>query len=139
MGASSNFGNMFSVVGASLTPPFLATAIQVLFQLIFASGAGPIRRRSRPDGSSSRFSPGRGYPHHPHRQASVHRKSRRPQLIATAIIICTFGFTLPFTWLSAHRSASSPPPLYWHAVIAIIARYSVLTHASRNGSCTVLQ
>jgi Mg2+-importing ATPase len=49
-------------------------------------------------------------------------------LIATSLVICLAGVTLPFTWLGSSLGFVPLPPLYWPVVIAIIACYAVLTH-----------
>ena len=54
-----------------------------------------------------------------------------PALIATSIIICMVGITLPFTYVGASLGFVPLPPLYWPVVIAIIGCYAVLTHLTR--------
>lgn len=51
-----------------------------------------------------------------------------PALIATSVIICIVGVTLPFAWLGSSLGFVPLPLLYWPAVIAIIACYAMLTH-----------
>jgi Mg2+-importing ATPase len=183
MGASSNFGNMFSVVGASLMLPFLPMApIQVLtnnllydfsqtaiptdnvdedyllvprrwdidnimkfmlfigpissvfdyvtfFTMIFAFDAW-----SRP----ALFQTGWFVESLLTQTLIIHiiRTARvpfiescaSPALIATSVIICIVGVALPSTWLGSSLGFVPLPPLYWPAVIAIIACYAVLTH-----------
>jgi Mg2+-importing ATPase len=183
MGASSNFGNMFSVVGASLILPFLPMApIQVLtnnllydlsqtaiptdnvdedyllvprrwdidnimkfmlfigpissvfdyvtyFTMIFAFGAW---------NNPALFQTGwfveslltQTLIIHIIRTARIPFLESRasPSLIATSLIICIVGVTLPFTWLGESLGFVPLPRLYWPAVIAIIGCYAVLTH-----------
>ncbi|MBO0750769.1 MAG: magnesium-translocating P-type ATPase [Bradyrhizobiaceae bacterium] len=183
MGASSNFGNMFSVVGASLMLPFLPMApIQVLtnnllydfsqtaiptdnvdedyllvprrwdidnimkfmlfigpisslfdyvtyFTMIFAFGAWT---------NPALFQTGwfvesllsQTLIIHVIRTAKVPFVESRASaaLIATSIIICMVGVSLPFTWLGASLGFVPLPPFYWPAVIAIVGCYAVLTH-----------
>jgi P-type Mg2+ transporter len=183
MGASSNFGNMFSVVGASIILPFLPMApIQVLtnnllydfsqtaiptdnvdedylltprrwdignimkfmifigpissifdyvtyFTMIFAFGAWD---------KPALFQTGwfveslltQTLIIHIIRTAKIPFVESRASaaLIATSILICAVGVALPFTWVGASLGFVPLPPLYWPAVIAIIACYAVLTH-----------
>ena len=51
-----------------------------------------------------------------------------PALIATSLVICIVGITLPFTWCGSSLGFVPPPALYWPAVIAIIVCYAILTH-----------
>jgi Mg2+-importing ATPase len=183
MGASSNFGNMFSVVGASIILPFLPMApIQVLtnnllydfsqtaiptdnvdedylltprrwdignimkfmifigpissifdyvtyFTMIFAFGAWD---------KPALFQTGwfveslltQTLIIHIIRTAKIPFVESRASaaLITTSILICAVGVALPFTWVGASLGFVPLPPLYWPAVIAIIACYAVLTH-----------
>ncbi len=182
MGASSNFGNMFSVVGASLMLPFLPmTPIQVLTNNLlydFSQTAIPtdnvdedyllVPRRWDIDNImkfmlfigpiSSVFDyvtyftmifafGAWTYPAlfqtgwfveslltqtliiHIIRTAKIPFLESRasPALIATSIVICVFGVTLPFTWLGNSLGMVPLPSLYWLAVIAIIGCYAMLT------------
>ena len=183
MGASSNFGNMFSVLGASIILPFLPMApIQVLtnnllydfsqtaiptdnvdeeylltphrwdignimkfmifigpissifdyvtyFTMIFAFGAWD---------NPALFQTGwfveslltQTLIIHIIRTAKIPFVESRAStaLISTSILICAVGVALPFTWIGASLGFVPLPPLYWPAVIAIIACYAVLTH-----------
>jgi Mg2+-importing ATPase len=183
MGASSNFGNMFSVVGASIMLPFLPMApIQVLtnnllydfsqtaiptdnvdedyllvprrwdignimkfmlfigpissifdyvtyFTMIFAFGAW---------NNPALFQTGwfveslltQTLIIHIIRTAKIPFVESRASaaLIATSVVICIVGITLPFTWIGGSLGFVPLPALYWPAVIAIIGCYAVLTH-----------
>ena len=51
-----------------------------------------------------------------------------PALIATTVIICTIGMTLPFTWAGAALGFEPLPRLYWPLVASMLVTYAVLTH-----------
>jgi Mg2+-importing ATPase len=183
MGASSNFGNMFSVVGASLMLPFLPMApIQVLTNNLlydFSQTAIPtdnvdedyllVPRRWDIDNimkfmlfigpissvfdyvtfftmifvfgawtNPALFQTGWFVESLLTQTLIIHiiRTAKIPfiesrasaALIATSLVICLAGVTLPFTWLGSSLGFVPLPPLYWPVVIAIIACYAVLTH-----------
>ena len=183
MGASSNFGNMFSVLGASLFLPFLPMApIQVLTNNLlydFSQTAIPtdnvdeeyIARPRRWDISnifkfmvfigpiSSIFDYATYgmmlYVFHAWNNPSlfqtgwfveslltqtliIHiiRTAKIPfiesrasaALIATTILICFVGITLPFTWAGSALGFTPLPRLYWPLVAAMLLSYAVLTH-----------
>jgi Mg2+-importing ATPase len=51
-----------------------------------------------------------------------------PALIATTVIICTVGMTLPFTWAGFALGFVPLPWLYWPLVAAMLVTYAILTH-----------
>jgi Mg2+-importing ATPase len=183
MGASSNFGNMFSVLGASIFLPFLPMApIQVLTNNLlydfsqttiptdnvdeeylasprkwdignifkFMVLIGPIS--SIFDyatygmmlyvfdawNNPSLFQAGwfveslltQTLIIHIIRTAKVpfFESHASPALIATTVIICTIGMTLPFTWAGSALGFDPLPWLYWPLVAAMLVTYAVLTH-----------
>jgi len=183
MGASSNFGNMFSVLGASIFLPFLPMApIQVLTNNLlydfsqttiptdnvdeeylasprkwdignifkFMVFIGPIS--SIFDyatygtmlfvfdawNNPSLFQTGwfveslltQTLIIHIIRTAKVPfiESHASPALIATTVIICTIGVTLPFTWAGSALGFVPLPPLYWPLVGAMLLTYATLTH-----------
>jgi Mg2+-importing ATPase len=183
MGASSNFGNMFSVLGASLFLPFLPMApIQVLTNNLlydFSQTAIPtdnvdedyLKLPRRWDiGNifkfmvfigpiSSIFDYATyammlfvfdGWNNPPLFQTGwfveslltqtliIHiiRTAKIPfiesrasaPLIATTIVICIVGITLPFTWAGGALGFVSLPGLYWPLVAAMLLSYATLTH-----------
>ena len=56
------------------------------------------------------------------------RRHSASSLIATTVIICTIGMTLPFTWAGSALGFVPLPPLYWPLVAAMLVTYAVLTH-----------
>ncbi|HWJ20515.1 MAG TPA: magnesium-translocating P-type ATPase [Geobacterales bacterium] len=183
MGASSNFGNMFSVLGASIFLPFLPMApIQVLTNNLlydfsqttiptdnvdeeylasprkwdignifkFMVFIGPIS--SIFDyatygmmlyvfdawNNPSLFQTGwfveslltQTLIIHIIRTAKVPfiESHASPALIATTVIICTVGMTLPFTWAGSALGFEPLPWHYWPLVAAMLVTYAVLTH-----------
>jgi Mg2+-importing ATPase len=183
MGASSNFGNMFSVLGASIFLPFLPMApIQVLTNNLlydfsqttiptdnvdeeylasprrwdignifkFMVFIGPIS--SIFDyatygmmlyvfdawNNPSLFQTGWFVESLLTQTLIIHiiRTARipfieshaSPALIATTVIICTIGMTLPFTWAGSALGFEPLPLLYWPLVAAMLVTYAVLTH-----------
>jgi Mg2+-importing ATPase len=183
MGASSNFGNMFSVLGASIFLPFLPMApIQVLTNNLlydfsqttiptdnvdeeylasprkwdignifkFMVFIGPISSIfdyltfgmmlylfdawSNP----SLFQTGWFVESLLTQTLIIHiiRTARipfieshaSPALIATTVIICAIGMTLPFTWAGSALGFVPLPWLYWPLVAAMMVTYAVLTH-----------
>ena len=183
MGASSNFGNMFSVIGASIFLPFLPMApIQVLTNNLlydfsqttiptdnvdeeylasprkwdignifkFMVFIGPIS--SIFDyatygmmlyvfdawNNPSLFQTGWFVESLLTQTLIIHiiRTARipfieshaSPALIATTVIICTIGMTLPFTWAGSALGFEPLPWLYWPLVAAMLVTYAVLTH-----------
>ncbi|WMT79205.1 magnesium-translocating P-type ATPase [Bradyrhizobium sp. Ash2021] len=183
MGASSNFGNMFSVLGASLFLPFLPMApIQVLTNNLlydfsqttiptdnvdeeylasprkwdignifkFMVFIGPISSLfdyatygmmlyvfdawSNP----SLFQTGWFVESLLTQTLIIHiiRTARipfieshaSPALIATTVIICAVGMTLPFTWAGSALGFVPLPWLYWPLVAAMMVTYAALTH-----------
>ncbi len=183
MGASSNFGNMFSVIGASIFLPFLPMApIQVLTNNLlydfsqttiptdnvdeeylasprkwdignifkFMIFIGPIS--SIFDyatygmmlyvfdawNNPSLFQTGWFVESLLTQTLIIHiiRTARipfieshaSPALIATTVIICTIGMTLPFTWAGSALGFEPLPRLYWPLVAAMLVTYAVLTH-----------
>ncbi len=186
MGASSNFGNMFSVLGASLFLPFLPMApIQVLTNNLlydFSQTAIPtdnvdeeyVAAPRRWDISNifkfmvfigpissifdyatyammlyvfdawtnpSLFQTGWFVESLLTQTLIIHiiRTAKIPfiesrasaALIATSIVICVVGVTLPFTWASAALGMVPPPRLYWPLVGAMLLAYAVLTHLTK--------
>ena len=183
MGASSNFGNMFSVVGASIFLPFLPMApIQVLTNNLlydfsqttiptdnvdeeylasprkwdignifkFMLFIGPIS--SIFDYATfgmmlyvfdawtnpSLFQTGwfveslltQTLIIHIIRTAKVPfiESHASPALIATTVIICAIGITLPFTSAGSALGFEPLPWLYWPLVAAMLVTYAILTH-----------
>jgi Mg2+-importing ATPase len=183
MGASSNFGNMFSVLGASILLPFLPMApIQVLTNNLlydfsqttiptdnvdeeflasprrwdisnifkFMVFIGPIS--SIFDYATyammlfvfgawtnpSLFQTGwfveslltQTLIIHIIRTANIPFIESRASaaLIATTIIICAVGITLPFTWAGSALGFTPLPWLYWPLVTAMLLTYAILTH-----------
>jgi len=183
MGASSNFGNMFSVLGASIFLPFLPMApIQVLTNNLlydfsqttiptdnvdeeylasprkwdignifkFMVFIGPIS--SIFDyatygmmlyvfdawNNPSLFQTGWFVESLLTQTLIIHiiRTARipfieshaSPALIATTVIICTVGMTLPFTWAGSALGFEPLPWLYWPLVAAMLVTYAMLTH-----------
>ncbi len=183
MGASSNFGNMFSVLGASIFLPFLPMApIQVLTNNLlydfsqttiptdnvdeeylasprkwdignifkFMVFIGPIS--SIFDyatygmmlyvfdawNNPSLFQTGwfveslltQTLIIHIIRTAKVPfiESHASPALIATTVIICTVGMTLPFTWAGSALGFVPLPWTYWPLVAAMLVTYAILTH-----------
>jgi Mg2+-importing ATPase len=183
MGASSNFGNMFSVIGASIFLPFLPMApIQVLTNNLlydfsqttiptdnvdeeylasprkwdignifkFMVFIGPISSIfdyatygmmlyvfdawSNP----SLFQTGWFVESLLTQTLIIHiiRTARipfieshaSPALIATTVIICTVGMTLPFTWAGSALGFVPLPWLYWPLVAGMLVTYAILTH-----------
>jgi Mg2+-importing ATPase len=183
MGASSNFGNMFSVIGASIFLPFLPMSpIQVLTNNLlydfsqttiptdnvdeeylasprkwdignifkFMLFIGPISSIfdyatygmmlyvfdawSNP----SLFQTGWFVESLLTQTLIIHiiRTARipfieshaSPALIATTVIICTVGMTLPFTWAGSALGFVPLPWLYWPLVAAMLVTYAILTH-----------
>ena len=49
-------------------------------------------------------------------------------LIATTIVICVIGITLPFTWVGGALGFVRLPGLYWPLVAAMLLSYAILTH-----------
>ncbi len=183
MGASSNFGNMFSVLGASIFLPFLPMApIQVLTNNLlydFSQTAIPTDNVDEEYVASPRkwdignifkfmifigpissifdyatygmmlfifdawnnpalFQTGwfveslltQTLIIHIIRTAKIPfiESHASPALIATTIIICTIGITLPFTWAGAALGFVPLPWLYWPLVTAMLLAYATLTH-----------
>ena len=183
MGASSNFGNMFSVLGASIFLPFLPMApIQVLTNNLlydfsqttiptdnvdeeylalprkwdignifkFMVFIGPIS--SIFDyatygmmlyvfdawNNPSLFQTGwfveslltQTLIIHIIRTAKIPfiESHASPALIATTVIICTVGMTLPFTWAGSALGFVPLPWQYWPLVAAMLLAYAILTH-----------
>ncbi|OIQ71105.1 magnesium-transporting ATPase, P-type 1 [mine drainage metagenome] len=183
MGASSNFGNMFSVLGASIFLPFLPMApIQVLTNNLlydfsqttiptdnvdedylasprkwdignifkFMVFIGPIS--SIFDyvtygmmlyvfdawNNPSLFQTGwfveslltQTLIIHIIRTAKIPfiESHASPALIATTVIICTVGMTLPFTWAGSALGFVPLPWAYWPLVAAMLVTYGILTH-----------
>jgi Mg2+-importing ATPase len=183
MGASSNFGNMFSVLGASLFLPFLPMApIQVLTNNLlydFSQTAIPTDNVDEEYLASPRkwdignifkfmvfigpissifdyatygmmiyvfnawnnpslFQTGwfveslltQTLIIHIIRTAKVpfFESHASPALIATTVVICTIGMTLPFTWAGAALGFEPLPWTYWPLVAAMLLAYGALTH-----------
>jgi P-type Mg2+ transporter len=183
MGASSNFGNMFSVLGASIFLPFLPMApIQVLTNNLlydFSQTAIPSDNVDEDFLASPRkwdignifkfmvfigpissifdyatygmmlfvfdawdnpslFQTGwfveslltQTLIIHIIRTAKVPfiESHASPALVATTVIICTIGITLPFTWAGSALGFVPLPPLYWPLVAAMLLTYATLTH-----------
>jgi P-type Mg2+ transporter len=183
MGASSNFGNMFSVLGASIFLPFLPMApIQVLTNNLlydFSQTTIPTDNvdedylalpRKWAIGNIFKFMVFIGpissifdyatygmmlYVFdawqnpalfqtgwfveslltqtliiHIIRTAKIPFIESRasPALIATTVIICTVGVTLPFTWAGAQLGFVPLPHAYWPLVAAMLLTYAILTH-----------
>jgi len=183
MGASSNFGNMFSVLGASIFLPFLPMApIQVLTNNLlydFSQTTIPTDNvdedylaspRKWDIGNIFKFMVFIGpissifdyatygmmlYVFHAWNNPAlfqtgwfveslltqtliIHiiRTARipfveshaSPALIATTVIICTVGMTLPFTWAGSALGFVPLPWLYWPLVAAMLVTYAILTH-----------
>ena len=183
MGASSNFGNMFSVLGASLFLPFLPMApIQVLTNNLLYDFSQTTIPTDNVDeeylASPRKWDIGNIFKFmifigpissifdyatygmmlfvfgawnnpalfqtgwfveslltqtliiHIIRTAKVPFLQSRasPSLIATTVIICTIGMTLPFTWAGSALGFVPLPPLYWPLVAAMLVTYAVLTH-----------
>ena len=183
MGASSNFGNMFSVLGASIFLPFLPMApIQVLTNNLlydFSQTAIPtdnvdedyLTQPRRWDiGNIFKFMIFIGpissifdyatyammlfifdsWNNPPLFQTGwfvellltqtliIHiiRTAKIPfiesrasgPLIATTIVICVVGMTLPFTWVGGALGFVPLPGLYWPLVAGMLLTYATLTH-----------
>ena len=183
MGASSNFGNMFSVLGASLFLPFLPMApIQVLTNNLlydFSQTAIPtdnvdedylISPRRWDIGNIFKFMVFIGpissifdyatYAMmlftfdswtnpalfqtgwfveslltqtliiHIIRTAKIPFVESRasPALIATTLVVCAVGISLPFTWAGAALGFVPLPWLYWPLVAGMLLSYAILTH-----------
>jgi P-type Mg2+ transporter len=183
MGASSNFGNMFSVLGASMFLPFLPMApIQVLTNNLlydFSQTAIPTDNvdeeylaspRKWDIGNIFKFmlcigpissifdyatygmmlyvfdawnNPGlfqtgwfveslltQTFIIHIIRTARIPfiESHASPALIATTVIICGFGMTLPFTWAGSALGFVPLPWQYWPLVAAMLVVYAVITH-----------
>jgi P-type Mg2+ transporter len=183
MGASSNFGNMFSVLGASLFLPFLPMApIQVLTNNLlydFSQTAIPTDNvdeeylalpRKWDIGNIFKFMVFIGpissifdyatyammlfvfdcWTNPPLFQTGwfveslltqtliIHiirtakipfiESHASPALIATTVIICTIGMSLPFTWAGSALGFVPLPWPYWPLVAAMMVTYAILTH-----------
>jgi P-type Mg2+ transporter len=183
MGASSNFGNMFSVIGASIFLPFLPMApIQVLTNNLLYDFSQTTIPTDNVDeeylASPRKWDIGNIFKfmvfigpissifdyatygmmlyvfdawHNPSlfqtgwfveslltQTLIIHiiRTARipfieshaSPALIATTVIICTIGMTLPFTWAGSALGFEPLPWLYWPLVAAMLVTYAVLTH-----------
>nr|WP_246207230.1 magnesium-translocating P-type ATPase [Methylocystis heyeri] len=183
MGASSNFGNMFSVLGASLFLPFLPMApIQVLTNNLlydFSQTAIPTDTVDEEYLATPRkwdisnifkfmvfigpissifdyatyammlfvfdawndaplFQTGWFVESLLTQTLIIHiiRTARIPflesrasnALIATTLIICVVGVSLPFTWVGSVLGFVPLPQLYWPLVAAMLATYAVMTH-----------
>jgi len=183
MGASSNFGNMFSVLGASIFLPFLPmTAIQVLTNnLLYDFSQTTIPTDNVDEDyvtSPRRWDIGNIFKFmvfigpmssifdyatyammlfifdcwnnpslfqtgwfveslltqtliiHFIRTAKIPFLESRasPALMATTIIICSIGISLPFTWVGAALGFTPLPWLYWPLVASMLVAYAILTH-----------
>ncbi|MGC2774251.1 MAG: magnesium-translocating P-type ATPase [Bradyrhizobium sp.] len=183
MGASSNFGNMFSVLGASIFLPFLPMApIQVLTNNLlydFSQTTIPTDNvdedyltspRKWDIGNIFKFMVFIGpissifdyatygmmlYVFHAWDNPSLFQTGwfveslltqtliihiirtakipfieshASPALIATTVIICTIGMSLPFTWAGSALGFVPLPWLYWPLVAAMMVTYAILTH-----------
>lgn len=183
MGASSNFGNMFSVLGASIFLPFLPMApIQVLTNNLlydFSQTTIPTDNvdedyltspRKWDIGNIFKFMVFIGpissifdyatygmmlYVFHAWDNPSLFQTGwfveslltqtliihiirtakipfieshASPALIATTVIICTIGMSLPFTWAGSALGFMPLPWLYWPLVAAMLVTYATLTH-----------
>jgi Mg2+-importing ATPase len=183
MGASSNFGNMFSVLGASIFLPFLPMApIQVLTNNLlydfsqttiptdnvdeeylasprkwdidnifkFMVFIGPISSIFdyatygmmlyvfNAWNNPSLFQTGwfveslltQTLIIHIIRTAKVPfiESHASPALIATTVVICTIGMTLPFTWAGSALGFEPLPWHYWPLVATMLMTYAILTH-----------
>ncbi len=183
MGASSNFGNMFSVLGASIFLPFLPMApIQVLTNnLLYDFSQTTIPTDNVDDDyleSPRRWDIGNIFKFmvfigpissifdyatyammlfvfdcwnnaplfqtgwfveslltqtliiHIIRTAKIPFIESRASapLIATTIVICVVGITLPFTWVGGALGFVPLPGLYWPLVAAMLLSYATLTH-----------
>lgn len=51
-----------------------------------------------------------------------------PALIATTIVICTIGMTLPFTWAGSALGFEPLPWHYWPLVATMLVTYAILAH-----------
>ncbi|WP_236000065.1 magnesium-translocating P-type ATPase [Bradyrhizobium uaiense] len=51
-----------------------------------------------------------------------------PALIATTVIICTIGMTLPFTWAGSALGFVPLPWSYWPLVATMLVTYAAITH-----------
>ncbi|MCC8981173.1 magnesium-translocating P-type ATPase [Bradyrhizobium acaciae] len=51
-----------------------------------------------------------------------------PALIATTVIICTIGMTLPFTWAGSALGFVPLPWGYWPLVATMLVTYATITH-----------
>ena len=183
MGASSNYGNMFSVLGASIILPFLPmTPLQVLANNLlydFSQTTIPtdnvdpellLAPRKWEIGNIARFMLFIGpmssifdyatyftmlYVFHAwHNPAlfqtgwfveslltqtliiHIIRTARIPflqsrastPLIATTVIICAIGVSLPFTPVGTALGFTPLPPLYWPIILAFLLSYGIITH-----------
>ena len=183
MGASSNFGNMFSVLGASIFLPFLPMApIQVLTNNLlydFSQTTIPTDNvdedylaspRKWDIGNIFKFMVFIGpissifdyatygmmlYVFHAWDNPSLFQTGwfveslltqtliihiirtakvpfieshASPALIATTVIICTVGMSLPFTWAGSALGFVPLPWLYWPLVAGMMVTYATLTH-----------
>jgi Mg2+-importing ATPase len=186
MGASSNFGNMFSVLGASLFLPFLPMApIQVLTNNLLYDFSQTAIPTDNVDGeyiasprrwdisnifkfmvfigpissifdyatyammlfvfdawnNAALFQTGWFVESLLTQTLIIHiiRTARIPfiesrassALIATTIIICIVGITLPFSWAGTALGFTALPPLYWPLLAAMLVGYATLTHLTK--------
>ena len=51
-----------------------------------------------------------------------------PALIATTVIVCGVGITLPFTPIGEALKFTPLPPLYWPIIASFLLSYAILTH-----------